>query len=159
MRMGDHHALTDAEGVGLNVFAEPRARCAECHTPPLFTNQQLAVLGLADAPGELIDPGAQAITGDASQRGAFRRGDACPGGQRLTCTAGKRTGQRTLCAFIQAAEAMRYRNWRIGDDSLAYLGTQADRYRNRLTSQVYGCADGRGLHARDSQGGAFGAAP
>jgi cytochrome c peroxidase len=32
----------------------------------------MAVLGVADAPGELIDPGAEAITGDASQRGAFR---------------------------------------------------------------------------------------
>ena len=69
---GYHHALTDAEIIGLNVFRSFVARCAECHTPPLFTNQQLAVLGLADAPGELIDPGAQAITGDASQRGAFR---------------------------------------------------------------------------------------
>jgi cytochrome c peroxidase len=57
---------------GLNVFRSFVARCAECHTPPLFTNQQLAVLGVADAPGQLIDPGAQAITGDASQRGAFR---------------------------------------------------------------------------------------
>lgn len=69
---GYHHALTDAEIIGLNVFRSFVARCAECHTPPLFTNQQLAVLGLADAPGELIDTGAQAITGDASQRGAFR---------------------------------------------------------------------------------------
>ena len=69
---GYHEALTEAEIAGLNVFRSFVARCAECHTPPLFTNQQLAVLGVADAPGKLIDPGAQAITGDASQRGAFR---------------------------------------------------------------------------------------
>ena len=69
---GYHEALTDAEIAGLNVFRSFVARCAECHTPPLFTNQQLAVLGVADAPGELIDTGAEAITGDASQRGAFR---------------------------------------------------------------------------------------
>ena len=69
---GYHAALDENEIAGLNVFRSFVARCAECHTPPLFTNQQLAVLGVADAPGEFIDPGAQAITGDASQRGAFR---------------------------------------------------------------------------------------
>jgi cytochrome c peroxidase len=30
------------------------------------------VLGVADAPGQLLDPGAAAVSGDASQRGAFR---------------------------------------------------------------------------------------
>ena len=69
---GYHSALDENEIAGLNVFRSFVARCAECHTPPLFTNQQLAVLGVADAPGEFIDPGAQAVTGDASQRGAFR---------------------------------------------------------------------------------------
>jgi len=69
---GYHSALDENEIAGLNVFRSFVARCAECHTPPMFTNQQLAVLGVADAPGEFIDPGAQAITGDASQRGAFR---------------------------------------------------------------------------------------
>ena len=69
---GYHAALNEEEIAGLNVFRSFVARCAECHTPPLFSNQQLAVLGVADAPGEIIDPGAQAITGDASQRGAFR---------------------------------------------------------------------------------------
>ena len=69
---GYHAALDEEEIAGLNVFRSFVARCAECHTPPLFTNQQLAVLGVADAPGELIDRGAQAVTGDASQRGAFR---------------------------------------------------------------------------------------
>ena len=69
---GYHAALDEDEIAGLNVFRSFVARCAECHTPPLFSNQQLAVLGVADAPGELIDLGAEAITGDASQRGAFR---------------------------------------------------------------------------------------
>jgi cytochrome c peroxidase len=69
---GYQAALNEDEIAGLNVFRSFVARCAECHTPPLFTNQQLAVLGVADAPGQLIDPGAEAITGDASQRGAFR---------------------------------------------------------------------------------------
>ena len=69
---GYHAALNEEEIAGLNVFRSFVARCAECHTPPLFSNQQLAVLGVADAPGGIIDPGAEAITGDASQRGAFR---------------------------------------------------------------------------------------
>ena len=69
---GYHAALNEEEIQGLNVFRSFVARCAECHTPPLFTNQQLAVLGVADAPGELIDLGAETITGDPSQRGAFR---------------------------------------------------------------------------------------
>ena len=69
---GYHAALNEEEIAGLNVFRSFVARCAECHTPPLFSNQQLAVLGVADAPGELIDLGAEVITGDASQRGAFR---------------------------------------------------------------------------------------
>jgi cytochrome c peroxidase len=69
---GYHTALTEDEKAGLNVFRSFVARCAECHTPPLFTNQQLAVIGVADAPNMMIDPGAQAVTGDESQRGAFR---------------------------------------------------------------------------------------
>jgi cytochrome c peroxidase len=69
---GYHAALTEDEKAGLNVFRSFVARCAECHTPPLFTNQQLAVIGVADAPNMMIDPGAQAVTGDESQRGAFR---------------------------------------------------------------------------------------
>ena len=69
---GYHAALNEEEIQGLNVFRSFVARCAECHTPPLFTNQQLAVLGVADAPGKLIDSGAEAVTGDPSQRGAFR---------------------------------------------------------------------------------------
>ena len=69
---GYHAALNEEEIAGLNVFRSFVARCAECHTPPLFSNQQLAVLGVADAPGRIIDSGAEAITGDHSQRGAFR---------------------------------------------------------------------------------------
>ena len=69
---GYHAALTEDEKAGLNVFRSFVARCAECHTPPLFTNQQLAVIGVADAPNSMLDPGAQAVTGDESQRGAFR---------------------------------------------------------------------------------------
>jgi cytochrome c peroxidase len=102
---GYHASLNAEEIAGLNVFRSFVARCAECHTPPLFSNQQLAVLGVADAPGELIDPGAEAITGDASQRGAFRvpsLRNIVPH-LRLICTAGRKRHSKTPRAFTPVA--------------------------------------------------------
>lgn len=69
---GIHSALTPEEIEGMNVFRSFVARCAECHTPPLFTNQQLAVLGVPEPEQRPLDPGAQAISGDATQRAAFK---------------------------------------------------------------------------------------
>lgn len=64
-------ALTDNEKEGLNIFRSFVARCAECHTPPLFTNQQVAVLGTPEPEGMPFDPGAGAV-GDPTQRGGFK---------------------------------------------------------------------------------------
>ena len=69
---GIHDALTPQEIEGLNVFRSFVARCAECHTPPLFTNQQIAVLGVPEPPGRPLDPGAGAITGEPMQRAGFK---------------------------------------------------------------------------------------
>ncbi len=69
---GIHNALSEDEITGMNVFRSFVARCAECHTPPLFTNQQLAVLGVPERDGRPLDPGAQAVSGDATQRAAFK---------------------------------------------------------------------------------------
>ena len=69
---GFHSALTQEEIDGLNVFRSFVARCAECHTPPLFTNQQIAVTGVPELAGEPLDRGVADITGDASQTGAFK---------------------------------------------------------------------------------------
>ncbi|AYB35808.1 cytochrome-c peroxidase [Chryseolinea soli] len=69
---GYHEALNKAEIEGLNIFRSFVARCAECHTPPLFTNQQVAVIGLAAPEGSTFDPGAQETFHDASLRGAFK---------------------------------------------------------------------------------------
>ncbi|MBD2857860.1 c-type cytochrome [Spongiibacter sp. KMU-158] len=69
---GYHQALTEPEIEGMNVFRSFVARCAECHTPPLFTNQQIAVLGTPEPEGKPLDPGAQRVTGDPSQRGGFK---------------------------------------------------------------------------------------
>jgi cytochrome c peroxidase len=65
-------ALNKREIEGLNIFRSFVARCAECHTPPLFTNQQVAVIGLAEPDGKPLDPGAQETFNDASLRGAFK---------------------------------------------------------------------------------------
>ncbi|WP_116368101.1 cytochrome-c peroxidase [Parahaliea mediterranea] len=64
-------ALTDNEKAGLNIFRSFVARCAECHTPPLFTNQQVAVLGTPEPEGMPFDPGAGVIN-DPTQRGGFK---------------------------------------------------------------------------------------
>ena len=48
------------------------ARCAECHTPPLFTNQQVAVIGVRDPEDVAFDPGAEAVTGNPGLRGGFK---------------------------------------------------------------------------------------
>ena len=69
---GYANALTAPEKEGLNVFRSFVARCAECHTPPLFTNRQIAVIGTPEPAGMAYDIGAQNPTGDASQRGGFK---------------------------------------------------------------------------------------
>ena len=67
-----HEALNQREIQGMNVFRSFVARCAECHTPPAFTNQQIAVLGTPEPEGLPLDPGAQTVTGDPSLRGGFK---------------------------------------------------------------------------------------
>lgn len=69
---GHHAALTDAEIHGLNIFRSFVARCAECHTPPLFTNQQIAVIGVADPATGEWDLGAGAIFDNPTWRGGFK---------------------------------------------------------------------------------------
>jgi cytochrome c peroxidase len=65
-------ALTKPEKEGLNVFRSFVARCAECHTPPLFTNQQIAVIGTPDPEGMPFDPGASESLGEPTLRGGFK---------------------------------------------------------------------------------------
>ena len=69
---GVSDALTPHELEGLNVFRSFVARCAECHTPPLFTNQQIAVIGMPEPAGMPFDPGAGATTGEPMLRGGFK---------------------------------------------------------------------------------------
>lgn len=69
---GFHEALSEPEIEGLNVFRSFVARCAECHTPPLFSNQQIAVIGAPEPDGLPLDIGAQGPTGDPKLRGGFK---------------------------------------------------------------------------------------
>ena len=69
---GYHEALSMEEIEGLNIFRSFVARCAECHTPPLFTNQQVAVIGLAEPNNKPLDPGAEITYHDSTLRGAFK---------------------------------------------------------------------------------------
>jgi len=69
---GYHDALTEKEIEGWNIFRSFVARCAECHTPPLFTNQQIAVIGTPDPEGMPFDIGAELTFDDPTRRGGFK---------------------------------------------------------------------------------------
>lgn len=69
---GHHKALNKKEIEGLNVFRSFVARCAECHTPPLFTNQQIAVIGVPEPNGKALDPGAEIPFNEKTLRGGFK---------------------------------------------------------------------------------------
>lgn len=65
-------ALNEREINGLNIFRSFVARCAECHTPPLFTNQQIAVIGTPEPEGKSLDVGAEITFDDPSRRAGFK---------------------------------------------------------------------------------------
>lgn len=69
---GDHSALTPGEIEGMNVFRSFVARCAECHTPPLFTNLQVAVIGAPEPEGLPLDIGAEATWNAPKMKGGFK---------------------------------------------------------------------------------------
>ena len=69
---GYHDALNEREIAGLNVFRSFVARCAECHQPPLFTNNQIAVIGVPEKEGVPFDPGAETTFNAKKLRGGFK---------------------------------------------------------------------------------------
>jgi cytochrome c peroxidase len=69
---GYHAALNEKEIEGMNVFRSFVARCAECHTPPLFTNQQVAVIGTPEPEGMTLDIGAEKTFNAAKLKGGFK---------------------------------------------------------------------------------------
>jgi cytochrome c peroxidase len=76
-------ALTEPEKEGMNIFRSFVARCAECHTPPMFTNRQIAVIGVPEPEGLAFDVGAEKPLGDRTQRGGFK----IPGLRNIELTA------------------------------------------------------------------------
>jgi len=69
---GYHQALNEREIAGLNVFRSFVARCAECHQPPLFTNNEVAVIGTPEPKGRSLDIGAEKTYNAPKLRGAFK---------------------------------------------------------------------------------------
>ncbi|GAA5134146.1 cytochrome-c peroxidase [Thalassotalea piscium] len=69
---GYHQALTKDEIAGLNVFRSFVARCAECHQPPLFTNNEIAVIGSPEPEGRKLDIGAEKTYNAPKLKGAFK---------------------------------------------------------------------------------------
>ncbi|NND82927.1 MAG: cytochrome-c peroxidase, partial [Gammaproteobacteria bacterium] len=69
---GDHSALSEVEIEGMNVFRSFVSRCAECHSPPLFTNNQVAVIGAPEPDGKPLDAGAELVVGDPRMRAGFK---------------------------------------------------------------------------------------
>ncbi len=124
---GYSDALSERELAGLNVFRSFVARCAECHTPPLFSNQQLAVIGTPEPEGLPFDPGAGPGLGEPSLRGAFRT----PGLRNIALTApymhsGRFATLREAVAFytggrghaVPAGEDLRL-HWHIWEPGLS----------------------------------------
>ncbi len=69
---GKENALSESEIRGLQVFRSFVTRCTECHTPPLFTNFQAAIIGAPEPDGLPPDPGMAKTQGSPEMRGAFK---------------------------------------------------------------------------------------
>jgi cytochrome c peroxidase len=66
---GEHDALTPQQRHGLWLF-ESRAKCWQCHTPPLFTDEGFHNTGVGAERG--LERARAAITGEAADTGRFR---------------------------------------------------------------------------------------
>lgn len=69
---GYHQALSQREIEGFNIFRSFVARCSECHTPPLFSNQQVAVIGVPPVEGRPLDIGAEKTYDTPVLKGGFK---------------------------------------------------------------------------------------
>ncbi len=84
---GHHQALTENEVKGLNIFRSFVARCAECHQPPLFTNNQVAVIGTPEPQGREFDIGAEKTFAHVNNSQKLRGGFKVPTLRNITKTA------------------------------------------------------------------------
>ncbi len=70
---GDQRALSESQVRGWNVFRGFVGRCAQCHVPPLFASDDLAVVGAPPVQGQPYDQGAGDVAPlDAALKGAFK---------------------------------------------------------------------------------------
>lgn len=67
---GERGAMTARERTGFWIF-ESKARCWQCHTPGLFTDDRFHNTGIGVAGGR-PEPGRAAVTGEAADTGAFK---------------------------------------------------------------------------------------
>ena len=68
-KAGDEKALNEAQKRGMELFES--AGCADCHTPPLFSNYRFMNAGIG-MDKEKPDEGRKAVTGKDSDMGKFR---------------------------------------------------------------------------------------
>ena len=68
-QQGVSGALTSQELSGLSLFMSSSLRCAQCHTPPLFSDGTYRNIGMRDI---AEDNGRQGVTGLYSDRGKFK---------------------------------------------------------------------------------------
>jgi len=69
---GDEDALTEQQKRGFAIFRGVIVGCSQCHTPPLFTNDETEVTGVPNSPGLRFDEGAGGVTHEPNLRGAFK---------------------------------------------------------------------------------------
>lgn len=69
---GDDQALTERQKHGYALFRGVALGCSECHTPPLFTNDEIEVTGVPNAAALPFDAGAGEVTKQAALRGGFK---------------------------------------------------------------------------------------
>ena len=139
-------ALTGREIEGLNVFRSFVARCSECHTPPLFTNEQLAVIGMPEPPHRPFDVGAEATFGSPKLKGGFK----VPTLRNIARTApyshsGAFTDLRSVVEFYNKGRGnsvpqgmQLYLHWHISDPKLT--DTEVDRivdFLGALTDETF----------------------
>ncbi|HET7811558.1 MAG TPA: cytochrome c peroxidase [Steroidobacteraceae bacterium] len=143
---GYEAALSPHELEGLNVFRSFVARCSECHTPPLFTNEQVAVIGMPEPAGRPFDVGAEKTFGSPKLKGGFK----VPTLRNITRTApyshdGAFTDLRSAVEFYNKGRGNAvpkdmhlYLHWHISDPHLA--DTEIDRivdFLGALTDETF----------------------
>ena len=69
---GDDTALSAQELSGMNAFRGFVGRCSQCHIPPLFTNNELVVVGSPPDAQGVFDLGAGELSDETFLQGAFK---------------------------------------------------------------------------------------